>query len=187
MRLSSFSAWIAFSAVACIVPAAHAEPATLLENPSDAQVNVAASPKFDARVLVVGGHPVSASIVESNPAKDEILLSVGAEDGVRLGHAFQILAADSQECLAIAKVMELKPDRSIAKVVHRRKAAENERESLKGLTAVCSASQAAEKPRPIEIRLGKDIWQTESLENKIIRGLLESSGRDTQIVIVQRD
>jgi hypothetical protein len=187
MRLFSFSAWIAFAAAACIVPAGRAEPTTLLKHPQDAQVNVAASPKFDARLLVVGGHPVSASILEANPAKDEILLSAGAEDGVRLGHAFQILAADSQECLAIAKVMELEKDRSIAKVVHLRKAAENARESLKGLTAVCSALQAAEKPRPIEIRLAKVVWQTESLENKIIRGLLESSGRDTQILIVQRD
>jgi hypothetical protein len=187
MRLSSLSAWIAFVAAACFVSEVHAEPATLLEHPQDAQANVAASPKFDARVLVVGSHPVSATILEANPDQEEIRLSAGAQDGVRLGHAFQILASDSQECLAIAKVMELKPDRSIANVVHLGKATENARESWKGLTAVCSTSPAAEKPAPIEVRLSKDIWRTESLENKIIRGLLESSGRDTQILIVQGD
>jgi len=158
-----------------------AEPTTLLAKPDEAQANVAASPKLDDRVLVYCGEAVSSSVLEHNVGRQEIALNVGAKQGVRFGHAFQIVAPDSRECVGVAKVIELQAQRCVAKVVYLDQ--DKVAQSLKGFSAVCTAPKSNRTGIVIQCAFGKDIWRTESFENKLIRSLLESGGAKVQILI----
>jgi hypothetical protein len=79
--------------------------------------------------------------------------------------------------------MELEGRRCIARVISidQDKAAQ----SLKDFTAVCAAPKLNAKKTTIKCTFGKDVWQTESFENKLIRGLLDSGGEQIQILISQ--
>jgi RNA polymerase sigma factor (sigma-70 family) len=158
---------------------------TFLKEPERAGRVVAESPKFNARVLAYRAEPVSGTIKDHNPDGKEVVLDLGARDGVRLGHAFQIYAAGTRDSIGVAKVMELEKGRCVARVVSLDRA--HATKSLKGLTAACAAPKADRNKTAIEIRLRKNVWRTESLEYKIIRGLLDSSGEDLPLHVVQED
>jgi hypothetical protein len=115
----------------------------------------------------------------------ELSLNVGARDGVRFGHALQIVEPASNISLGLAKAMELSADHCIAKLISldQRPVAR----SVKGFTAVCTVPKAKSTETIIECRFGKDVWQTESFENKLIRGLLENSRKNVQIRIRQEN
>jgi len=155
--------------------------ATLLANPEAARANAASSPKHDDRVLVYSAEAISGSIVEHVVDSRAIALDVGAKDGVRFGHAFQIMGSNSKESIGVAKVIELERQRCIANVVYldRDQAAQ----SLRGLSAVCAAPKPNKRATVIQCVVGKSVWQTESFENKLIRGLLETGGKGVQILI----
>lgn len=157
---------------------------TFLKRPEEAKLNVASSPRFDPRVFVYPAEPISGTVADHKPDAQEVLLDVGLKDGVRFGHAFRIVAAESGEWVAVAKVMELDGNgkRCIAKVVSLRP--DQASKPLKGLAAVTGASSEKNKVA-IETHVGKNVWLTESLENKIIRGLLDAAGPDVRIRIVQ--
>jgi len=156
---------------------------SLLMNEEQAMANVAASPKFDERVTVYRAEPISATIVEHNVDALEIVLDVGAKHGVQFGHAFNICRPESAHCVGVAKILELGPDRSIAKVVAIAK--ESSVESVTGFVAVCAAPHPIPNKSVIACSFSENVWQTESLENKIIKALLESSGDEFQIQIRQ--
>ena len=155
---------------------------TFLKRPEDARVNVAFSPKFDARVFVSCAVPITSTIVDHHVATEELVLSVGTRNGVRFGHAFQILSADSKEHIGVAKVMELESTRCVAKVVS--VVPQHSAKSLKGMAAACTPPLPNEGQPEIKKQFDKDIWQTESLENKLIRELLEAHGNETRILII---
>jgi hypothetical protein len=166
-------------------PSRSEETASLLAAPESAKTNIAASPKFDDRVLVYTAQPISASVLEHNAGTQELSLDVGAKDGVRFGHAFQIVEPTSNTALGVAKVMELSADHCIAKLISLDHALGGR--SVKGFTVVCTVPKAKSRETIIECRFGKDVWQTESLENKLIRGLLESGGKNIQVRIRQEN
>jgi hypothetical protein len=161
------------------------ETSSLLSAPKSAKTNITSSPKFDDRVFVYCAEPVSASILEHDAGNQELSLNVGARDGVRFGHAFQIVEPTSKKWIGVAKVMELGVDRSVAILISLEKEAATS--SIKGFTAVCTEPKAKSNETIIECRFGKDVWQTESFENKLIRGLLENCGKNVQIRIRQED
>src|SRR5690606_34856717 len=140
-----------------------------------ARINAAASPKLDDRVLVYPAEAISATVLEHAVEHREVVLDVGARDGVRFGHAFQIMGEDREGSIAVAKVIELEAERCVARVVspHQRRP----RASVQGFSAVCAAPKAAGQGLVVECVFGKDVWRTESLENKLIRGMLESGGK----------
>jgi len=53
------------------------------------------------------------------------------------------------------------------------------------LSAVCAAPKRYASKSAIELGVGKIVWRTESFENKIIRGLLETAGDQSQILVRQ--
>jgi serine/threonine protein kinase len=159
------------------------EPMTFLARPEQAKVNVSASPKFDDRVFVYRAEPIHAEILDHNIAAHELVLGVGAKDGVRFGHAFNIQNPDSEEWVGAAKVMELAGERCIARVVSMIQ--DKSSRSVKGFSAVCAAPQPNPARTVIECGIGKNVWQTESLENKIIRELLEGADDRIQILVRQ--
>ncbi len=160
-----------------------AEESTLLAKPQLARINVASSPKFDDRVFVYLAQPLSVPVLEHNVAGKELLLGAGAKEGIRFGHAFNIFAPNSELGVGIAKVMELEERRCIAKVVSFSQ--EGGSQSAKGFIAVCTAPKSNAKTTTIKCDFGKDIWQTESFENQLIRGLLESGGDQIRILVRQ--
>lgn len=157
---------------------------TFLQRPEDARVNMASSPKFDARVFVFGAEPLSSTIIDHHLSSQAIRLNAGAQAGVRFGHAFQIQSADSKEPVGLAKVVELEPTRCVAKVVSI--APNYAAKSLKGMAAVCTAPPSEEGRTEIKKPFPKDVWQTESLENKLIRELLQAHEKDTRILIIHQ-
>jgi hypothetical protein len=160
-----------------------AEESTLLARPQQARLNVAASPKFDDRVFVYCAEPITGSILEHRADVKELVLNVGAKDGVRFGHAFRIVEPKLKEWVGVAKVMELDAERSVAKVVSL--AREHSLLPMKGFTTICTAPKSKERGITIQCAFGKDVWQTESFENKLIRGLLDNGGKDIRILIRQ--
>jgi hypothetical protein len=156
---------------------------TLLAEPARAYANITSSPKFDDRLFVYSAEPISASIVEQNADGQELALDVGATEGVRFGQAFQIVEPTSQKWVGVAKIMELDSEHCVARLISLNK--EATARSLKGYKAVCIQPKAKKADTVIECRWGKDVWQTESFENKLIRGLLENCGKNVQIRVRQ--
>lgn len=158
-----------------------AEPTTLLENPRQARAVEAASPKLDHRVFVYSGKTISSTVLEHTAGSDEVLLSVGAREGARLGQAFQLRAEGAERPAGIARVIELRKDRCVARLGQLDPAMEAQ--SVKGFRAVCSAPEAKKNELVVQCTFDKGICQTESLENKLIRGLLDTGGDQVKIVI----
>lgn len=181
--------WLTLVTLCClsgvVAPSRGEETASLLAAPEAAKTNITASPKFDDRVFVYTAESVSASVLEHNVVAKELSLNVGARDGVRFGHAFQIVEPTSNTSLGVGKVMELSADHCVAKLISLDHALEAR--SVKGFTAVCTEPKAKSTETIIECRFGKDVWQTESFENKLIRGLLENGGKNVQIRIRQEN
>jgi hypothetical protein len=172
---------LAFGMVCWVAAPLSAEPASVLAKPQEAQANVSASPKLDDRVFVYCAATLSSAVVEHIAGSQELVLDVGARDGVRFGHAFQIVAPSSGERIGIAKVIELQRQRCVAKLVYLDQ--DKAERSVKGFSAVRTAPMASKNGIVVQCAFGREIWQTESLENKLIRGLLESSGGKIQIVV----
>ena len=162
-----------------------AEPSTLLSNPAAANANAASSPKLDDRVFVYSARPVTAAILEHAAGGRDMLLDVGARDGVRFGHAFQLRAPGSETPIGVAKVIELERQRCVARLISLKQ--DQTEHSLRGFSAVCAAPKTDRRAVIIQCVFGKDVWQTESLENKLIRGLLENSGRNEVQILIRQD
>lgn len=154
---------------------------TFLRQPAVARANAASSPKFDDRVFVFRTLPIPGEIVDHNLSTREILLNVGARDGVHFGYAFQINSAISQEPIGVAKVMEIEATRCVAKVISLDSS--HSTKSLKGATAICTMPKPDESGSDIVKHFDNDVWQTESRENKIIRELLRTHDDRTRILI----
>lgn len=168
-----------------VSPSISEETSTLLVAAESTKANIKASPKFDDRVFVYSAEPLSASILEHAPGSEELLLDVGAKDSVRFGHVFQIVESTSNKWVGFVKVLELEAERSVAKLVSLDK--DQAKRSLKNFKAICTEPNAKPNEIIIECRFGKDVWQTESFENKLIRGLLENCGKNVQIRILQEN
>jgi hypothetical protein len=162
-----------------------AEPSSLLADPAAANVNAASSPKLDDRVFVYSAKPISAAVLEHVAGSREMRLDVGARDGVRFGHAFQIMAQGSELPIGVAEVIELERQRCVARVISLNQ--DQAAQSMRGFSAVCTAPRTDRRAVVIQCVFGKDVWQTESLENKLIRGLLENSGRNEVQILIRQD
>jgi len=173
--------------VACSATNLWSQQETFLKEPVHAKANMKSSPKFDDRVFVYCAEPIAGEILDHNVDSKEVVLGIGAKDGVRFGHAFNIFVPESEECVGVAKVMELDKGRCIAKVVSIEDKDKVE-ESLKGFSVICAAPKPnVRKAYAIELGFNKTIWQTESLENKIIRSLLEIGDGEFPILIRQEN
>ncbi len=167
---------------------AAADPkATFLKRPEEAKLNVASSPRFDPQVFVYRAEPICGKVADHNPDAQEVVLDVGLKDGVRFGHAFQIVTDKPGGGAAVAKVMELDGNGKgcIAKLVSL--SPSHASKSLKGMAAVATAPMSEKGEAAIETRVGRNVWHTESLENKIIRGLLDTAGPNARILVVQEN
>ena len=143
------------------------------------------SPRFDERVFVYGAEPISSAILEHDLDAKEVVLGVGLKDGIHFGSALNICMPDSKECVGVAKVVEVTGQRCVAIVVSLDQ--DKAVQSLKGFSAVCTAPKLSATKLAVEMGWGKHVWLTQSLEDKIIRGVLEIGGDQIQVLVRQEE
>ncbi len=158
-----------------------------LERTEQAKVDSKSSPKFDDRVWGYRAEPLFDDDVEHNAGEQVIAIKLGAKDGVQIGNAFQICSPTDGKSCCTAKVIELENNRCVAKIVSpiSGEAEGTPKMSLQGFNAVSKPPKTDADQALLVMGLADPVWRTESVQNKVIRELLEVGGEHLQIIVRQ--